>query len=527
MLNLNTFLNYNARNYPHKQAFIQGDNSMTFEELESSVNKVANGLTSMGIMPGDKIALSCPNLFYFPIIYYAILKTGAAIVPLSILLRPNEIALQLTHSESKAFFCFKDTPGLPMGTWGFEGFSQAESCKHFITIPTGSSATQPFENSISYFHLIQGQSDVYECYPTLETDTAVILYTSGTTGDPKGVEISHSAIVWNAQAAFNTFRGTQNDILLTALPLFHSFGQGCNMNCSIIGGMTNILMLKFDPVAALKEMHKHKVTILTAVPTMYWQLVQSGKTEETKALLPEIRQNLRLCGGGAAKVPPQISKDFYEMFGMKIYEGMGISESSGIVSLCSVDKEPVLGSIGVPIQGTEFKIIKEDGSDTEVNEIGELCFRGVSAMKEYYKNPEATQEVMLANGWIRSGDVGYVDETGNYFLVDRIKDLIIRGGRNIYPKEVEEVIMTHPAISMVAVIGIPDDKYGEEVKAYAVLKQGMAVTEAELMQWTKENIAGYKYPRYIQLVETLPMTASGKISKKDLKTLHKDTVNNN
>ena len=149
------------------------------------------------------------------------------------------------------------------------------------------------------------------------------------------------------------------------------------------------------------------------------------------------------------------------------------------------------------------------------------------SMKEYYKNPEVTQEVMLANGWIRSGDVGYEDETGNYFLVDRIKDLIIRGGRNIYPKEVEEVIMTHPAISMVAVIGIPDDKYGEEVKAYAVLKQGMAVTEAELMQWTKENIAGYKYPRYIQLVETLPMTASGKISKKDLKTLHKDTVNNN
>jgi len=289
------------------------------------------------------------------------------------------------------------------------------------------------------------------------------------------------------------------------------------MNAAIMGGLTNVLLERFDPIATLKAMYTHKVSVLTAVPTMFWQLVHSGKTDETKDLIPTIRKNIRLCAGGAAKVPRQLSKDFQELFGIKIYEGMGISESAGIVSLCDISKEPILGSIGIPIVGTEFKIIKEDFAEAAPLVVGELCIRGASIMTGYYKNPEATFANFVEGGWFRTGDLAYVDAQGNYFLVDRIKDLIIRGGRNIYPKEIEEVLLTHPAISMVAVIGVPDPQYGEEVKAFVVLKPNTALTAQELTLWAKEELSAYKYPRIISFVDSLPLTASGKIAKKELK----------
>lgn len=517
MLNLNSFLSYNARNHPYKIAFIQGDQFITYAELEKQINKVANGLVALGIQPGDKIAVSCPNRFYFPIINYGALKIGAIAVPFSILLKAHEISHQLKHSDSKVYFCYEDTPQLSMGTDGIEGFKSSHSCTHFISIPVDVGNPQHIEGYKNYIDLIEGQSDEFTCYPTTETDTAIILYTSGTTADPKGVEISHSAIVWNARACLSTFRGTVDDIILTALPLFHIFGYSCNMNAAIMGGLTNVLLERFNPVETLKAMYSHKVNILTAVPTMFWQLVHSGRTEETKDLIPSIKKNIRLCAGGAAKVPPQLSKDFQELFGIKIYEGMGISESAGIVSLCDISKEPILGSIGIPIVGTEFKIITTDFLEASPQVIGELCIRGVSVMKGYYKNPEATLANFLEGGWFRTGDLAYIDEHGNYFLVDRIKDLIIRGGRNIYPKEIEEVLMTHPAISMVAVIGIPDQQYGEEVKAFIVLKPHTNLSEHDLNLWARKELSAYKYPRIISFVDSLPLTASGKIAKKELK----------
>lgn len=520
MLNLNLFLSYHANKNPLKSAFIQQESELSFKAMEEQVNQTANSLISIGIQTGDKVAMTCPNLFSFPIVYYAILKVGAVVVPLSLLLKSSEIEQQLTHSECKAYICFEGTEALPTGEWGLGAFEKVSTCQYLIVIPSGIGKIQYTENVRSLVDLVKSQSKELDIYPTQPSDTAVILYTSGTTGDPKGVEISHSALVWSAQASFNVFQASKNDIILTALPLFHSFGQGCNMNCSIIGGMTNILMLKFDPLSALEHMHKYKVTMLTGVPTMYWQLVECGRQEGIRHLIPDIRDNLRLCGGGAAKMPPQVTRDFYEMFGIKVYEGMGISESSGIVSLCDIDIDPVIGSIGKPIPGTEFKVIRDDLSSAKIDEVGEICIRGASVMKGYLKNEQATDEVSLEGGWIKSGDIGYKDEEGNYHLVDRKKDLIIRGGRNIYPMEVEELIMTHNSVSMVAVYGVSDDKYGEEIKASVILKQGESLTVDELREWVKERIASYKYPRYIEFLESLPLTASGKIFKKALREKH-------
>lgn len=521
MLNLNFFLSYHANNSPQKSAFIQEEKELTFRSMEEEVNKLGNALLELGIIPGDRVAMTCPNIFSFPIVYYAILKIGATVVPLSLLLKSTEIEKQLAHSECKAYFCFEGTDQLPTGKWGIEAFNKVHTCEYFICIPSGHHPMGLRDQMYSLADLVRGKSSKLDTYPSKEEGTAVILYTSGTTGDPKGVEISHSAIVWSAQASFNVFQASRKDVILTALPLFHSFGQGCNMNCSIVGGMTNILLIKFEPLAVLQQMHKYKVTMFTGVPTMFWQLIESGRKEGLKELVSEIRQHLRLCGGGAAKMPPQVTRDFYEMFGLKVYEGMGISECSGIVSLCNIDVDPVIGSIGMPIPGTEFKIIKDDLSSADIEEVGEICIRGASAMKGYLKSPKATAEVFLEGGWIRSGDLGYKDKEGNYHLVDRKKDLIIRGGRNIYPMEVEELIMIHPAVSMVAVYGVADDKYGEEIKASIVLKYGEIIELEELREWIKERIAGYKYPRYIEFVETLPLTASGKIFKKALRELHR------
>lgn len=520
MLNLNLFLSYHANTKPLKPAFIQHDQELTFKDMETEVNRIANALIRLGIESGDRVAMTCPNIFTFPIVYYAILKIGGTVVPLSLLLKTNEIEKQLAHSECKAYFCFEGTEQLPTGMWGVDAFNKVDTCEHFICIPSGSNTVLCHGNIHAMPTLLKEVSNDLMIYPSQPQDTAVILYTSGTTGEPKGVEISHSAIVWSAQASLNVFQGSQKDIILTALPLFHSFGQGCNMNSSIVGGMTNILMVKFEPLAVLEQMFKYKVTMFTGVPTMFWQLIETGHKEGFKDLLPEIRKNLRLCGGGAAKMPPQVTRDFYEMFGIKVYEGMGISESAGIVSLCNIDEDPVIGSVGKPIPGTEFKIIREDLSTADIDEVGELCIRGVSVMKGYLKNKRATDEVSLEGEWIRSGDIGYKGKDGNYHLVDRKKDLIIRGGRNVYPMEVEELIMTHPLVSMVAVYGVTDDKYGEEIKASIVLKHGGVIALEELQSWVKERIAGYKYPRYIEFVETLPLTASGKIFKKALREKH-------
>lgn len=514
MLNLSIVLEDSARKYPSKAAFTFMDTTLSYAQINGAANQVANGLVQKGIKPGDKVALSCLNVPYFPIIYYGILKAGAVVVPLSVLLKKEEIHYHLENSEAKAYFCFIGTPDLPMGTMGYAGFGEVDACEHFFMIMPKPEMPSSIEGTETLGTLMAGQSPQFDSVPTAETDTAVIIYTSGTTGRPKGAELSHSNLVQNTILSSDLVTAQTEDTMLTVLPLFHIFAMVVQMNVGVYKGLSNILLPRFDAEAVLALFRKHKVTIFVGVPTMYWGL--NSYLDEKGENVDDIKDYLRICASGGASLPVAVLEKFESRFDVAILEGFGMSEGSPVVTFNQLDVGRKPGSVGTPVWGVQVKLVGEDGNEVPVGEKGELLYKGHNVMKGYYNNPEATAQT-IQDGWLHSGDVAIKDEDGFYFIVDRTKDMIIRGGLNVYPREVEDVIMKHPAVSMVAVIGVPNEQMGEEIKAFVVLNAGQTVTEAELGSWTKENIAAYKYPRIIELVDALPMSATGKILKKELR----------
>jgi long-chain acyl-CoA synthetase len=344
----------------------------------------------------------------------------------------------------------------------------------------------------------------------------VILYTSGTTGQPKGAELRHRNIYDNTLAGVELFGAdrARPDTYLCVLPLFHSFGQTVIQNGAIAFGGTIVMMPRFEAQAALRLMLAHDVTFFAGVPTMYWGLL--GALDETIDVAT-LAANLRVAVAGGAALPAEIHKQFQERFGVTILEGYGLSETSPVVSFSRYGQEPRVGSVGVPISGVQMKLIDDDWSDGKdvPGEIGEIAIKGHNVMKGYYNRPEATAEA-VRDGWFRSGDLARKDEDGYYYIVDRSKDMIIRGGFNVYPRELEEVLMQHPAVSTVAVIGVPHESHGEEIKAVVVKTSGDPSTEDELVAWGKEQFAAYKYPRIVQFVDALPMTSTGKVLKREL-----------
>ena len=513
MLNLAIILEDSARRYPDKMAFQFMDTALTFTQINAAANQVANGLLQQGIQPGDKVGLSCLNLPYFPIIYFGILKAGAVVVPLSVLLKQDEIAYHLSDSEAKAYFCFEGNEALPMGTEGKAGFDQVAGCQHFYLITARPTDPPSIPGVSTLGMLMKGQAPSIETAQTSAEDTAVIIYTSGTTGRPKGAELTHSNLLLNAILSGDLVQVDHNDVILTVLPLFHIFAMTVCMNSGIYRGGSNVLLPKFDADAVLKLMLKHKVTIFAGVPTMYWGLLMH---DDPTIDIDQITKTLRICASGGAALPVQVLKDFEAKFHVPILEGYGMSEGSPVVTFNHLDVGRKPGSIGTPACGVEVKLVDEHDREVPIGEKGELLYRGHNVMKGYYKKPEANKST-LKNGWLYSGDVAIKDEDGFYYIVDRTKDMIIRGGFNVYPREVEEVMMKNEVISMVAVIGVPDEKLGEEIKAYVVLKKGATIDADQLMQWTKDHIASYKYPRIIEFVNTLPMSATGKILKKELR----------
>ncbi len=514
MLNLSIFLEDSARRYPDREAVVLGDTRLTYAQVNGAANQVANLLVSRGIRPGDKVALSCPNLPYFPILYYGILKAGAVVVPLNVLLKGREIAYHLGDSEAKAYFCFQGTADLPMGTEGHAGFEQADGCEQFFMVTADPAAASPVEGTETLGQALKDQSPVFESVQTQETDGAVILYTSGTTGQPKGAELSHSNLVMNALTCNRLFGSRPaGDTHLLTLPLFHSFGSSVQMNAGFSNAATLVLVPRFDAKQVVDLMQKEDITFFAGVPTMYWGLL-GALTDDVD--VDRIAANLRISVCGGASLPVEIIKSFKERFHVQILEGYGLSETSPVATFSDPDREPRPGSIGIPIWGVECKLIDPEWKTIEgADEVGEIAMRGHNIMKGYYNRPEATAEVMK-DGWFRSGDLARRDEDGYYYIVDRAKDMIIRGGYNVYPREIEEVLMTHEAVSLAAVVGIPDESHGEEIKAFIILNDGATVTEDELRGWAKEQMANYKYPRVIEFAPTLPMTATGKILKREL-----------
>ncbi len=514
MFNLAAILENSAREYPDKEAITFNHFRLSFKLVDDLANQVANGLRAAGIRKGDKVAFLCPNLPYFPIVYFGILKAGAIFVPLNVLLREREIAYHLADSDSVAFICFEGTETLPMGQIGHRGFKEAETCDRFWIIPTVPGGDSPIEGVPTLSDLMHDQPTTFETVQCRADDTCIIIYTSGTTGHPKGAELTHSNILMNCMSTRKLIEGGPEDTALAVLPLFHSFGLTGILNAAVLNGSRLVLVPRFEPAEVLRAFQDEGVTLFAGVPTMYWELLHYPEADQFD--LEKIASTWRLGVSGGAAMPVDLMLEFQEKFRIRILEGYGLSETSPAASFSREDMPQKIGSIGVPIWGVEMKVVDNDMNEVPRGESGEIVIRGHNVMKGYYKQDEANEEA-FRGGWFHTGDIGYQDDDGYFFIVDRIKDMIIRGGFNVYPREVEEALMMHPDITLAAVIGVPHEEYGEEIKAFVIPRPGATLTPDAIVAFGKKEIAGYKYPRIVELCEKLPIGPTGKVLKKELR----------
>jgi len=523
MLNLSILLEDSARTHPDRDALVLGDTRLTYAQVNAAANQVANLLVERGIEPGDKVALSCPNLPYFPIVYYGVLKAGAVVVPLNVLLKGREVAYHLADADVKAYFCFQGTADLAIGAEGHAGFLAAqadgEAVEQFFMITADPAAPSPIDGTETLGQALAGKSPVFDAVVTEPSDTAIILYTSGTTGQAKGAELSHSNTMMNVVTMNRLFGNLPaSDTHVLTLPLFHTFGATVQMHAGFASAATLLLVPRFDAEQVIGLMQKEEVTFFAGVPTMWWGLLAALDADPTVDV-ERIARNLRIGASGGASLPVEIITQVKQKLGVTILEGYGLSETSPVATFSDPNQDPRPGSIGVPIWGVEVKLIDDDWNEIDTaadqDAIGEIAIKGHNIMKGYYGRPEATAEA-IRNGWFRSGDLARRDADGFYYIVDRSKDMIIRGGFNVYPREIEEVLMTHPDVSLAAVVGVPHESHGEEVKAFVILNPGATTTTDELLAWGKEQMANYKYPRIVTFVDSLPMTATGKILKREL-----------
>jgi long-chain acyl-CoA synthetase len=490
-MNLASLLTESAQRDPDHVAIKLDDAELTFGLLNGATMHLAGLLRAHGVGPGDRVGIMLPNVPYFPVCYYGALRAGAIVVPMNVLLKRREVAFYLRDSGAKLVFAWH----------GFAEDAQGgadEAGAECVLVTPGE-----FDQQVGAADPDPGLAD------TADDDTAVILYTSGTTGTPKGAELTHANLSRNAEGSRNLFGLGSEAIALGALPLFHSFGQTCGMNATLGGGGTLTLIPRFDPGKALEIIQRDRVNIFQGVPTMYGAMLHHPERDrfDTSTLL--------LCASGGSAMPVELLRGFEAAFGCKILEGYGLSESSPVASFNHADRERKPGSIGTPIAGVEMRVVDEDGAEVAQGEVGEIVIRGYNVMKGYWHRPDATAETII-DGWLHTGDMGYVDEDGYFFIVDRKKDMIIRGGYNVYPREVEEVLYEHPDVREAAVLGVPHDEYGEEVAAAVALKDGATVSPDELRDYVKGQVAAYKYPRQVWIVDELPKGPTGKILKREI-----------
>jgi long-chain acyl-CoA synthetase len=490
--NLALNLTRTAAEHPDAIAVKLDDAAFDYGLLDNASQRISAMLEHKGVGPGDRVAIMLPNVPYFPAVYYGALRAGAVVVPMNVLLKGREVGYYLSDSGAKIIFAWHD-------------FMQAAEQGAEIAGGVEVVPVKPGE--------IEGLIFAHEPDAAVADvdgdDTAVILYTSGTTGKPKGAELTHSNLRKNVAAAVGLFEIGVGDVIFGGLPLFHSFGQTCTMNASICAGGCVTLLPRFDPAKALQIIERDSCSVFEGVPTMYGAMLNHPDRESVDVSC------LRVCASGGASMPVEVLRGFEEAFGCKVLEGYGLSETSPVASFNHPDRERKPGSIGTPLKGVEFRLVDDDGADVGPGEIGEILIKGHNVMKGYWQRPEATAE-SIKDGWFATGDMAKVDEDGYYFIVDRKKELIIRGGYNVYPREVEEVLYEHPAVREAAVVGIPHDEWGEEVGAAVALKDGESVGADELIAFVKEQVAGYKYPRRIWFVDELPKGPTGKILKREI-----------
>jgi len=509
-LNLAIVLETGAASRPQHTALIYAGRRITYAQLNRAANRCAAGLARLGLHAGDKVAVMLPNVPEFITAYFGILKLGSCVVPLNTLLKASEIAYQLEDSDASAWIV--DEALLPESQQALLG---VETCHHLII--SGGQAPPGWH---VLGELLDTSTPEFDTAQTTSDDTAVILYTAGVSGHPKGAELSHFNMFYNAALTADRLCGlTEKDVSLAVLPLFHAFGQTCVMNATLYAGGTLSLLPRFEPDKVLQVIQRDRVTVLLGVPTMFWYLQHYPGAKKYDW------GSLRLCCSGGAALAVDLMKQFEERYGLPIFEGYGLSETSPVASFNlppSVrrgnlpEKPPRPGSIGQPIYGVQMRIFDEKDHELPPGEVGEIVIRGHNVMKGYYKRPGPTAEAMRG-GWFHTGDLGRMDEEGYFYVVGRKKDFLIRGGLNIYAREVESVLLAHPAVSEAAVIGIPDEVMGEEIKAFVVLEQEEAVDAEDLIEYARKRMAAYKYPRYIEFRTELPKDATGRVIKRLLK----------
>jgi long-chain acyl-CoA synthetase len=489
--NLASILTDTAGEHGERTALKLDDAELTYEQLDEASARAAALVKAKGIEPGDRVGIMLPNVPYFAVVYYGVLRAGAVVVPMNVLLKGREVSFYLNDPEAKLLFAWHD-----FAEAAEKGADEAGA--ELILVKPG-----------EFEELLGEQEPDRDVVEREDDDTAVILYTSGTTGKPKGAELTHANLTRNAEIAVGLADSTHEDVALGALPLFHSFGQTCGLNASVKAGSCLTMIPRFDPAKALEIIQRDKVTVFQGVPTMYTAMLHLDDRDDYDTSC------LRACMSGGSAMPVEVMRGFEEAFGCKVLEGYGLSETSPVASFNHADRERKPGSIGTPIEGVEMRVVDEDGKEVDQGEVGEIVIKGHNVMKGYWNRSDATEEA-IKDGWFHSGDMGKVDEDGYFFIVDRKKEMIIRGGYNVYPREIEEVMYEHPAVAEVAVVGVPDDNMGEEVGAAVALKKGEDVSEDELRDFVKKEVANYKYPRRIWFVDELPKGPTGKILKREI-----------
>ncbi|TWT00068.1 fatty acid--CoA ligase family protein [Planomicrobium sp. CPCC 101079] len=484
----------------------------SYGEFEGTVAKFANALESLGVEKGDHVAFLLGNTPHFFISLYATMRIGATAVPINPIYAPSEIAYILNNSDAKVVVAVDAL--LPLIEKAHETLPTVSS---YVICETDPSATEKMaqlpeaakEKVHLFSSLLSAASVHHEPAAVAEDDNAVILYTSGTTGKPKGAMLTHGNLYSNARDVGEYLQISADDRVIATLPVFHVFALTVVVNAPLLQGAEIILLPRFNPKDVFEAIKEHKATVFAGVPTMYNFMNQLPGTETSDF------ESIRIAVSGGSAMPVALLHSFEEKFNVKISEGYGLSEASPVTCFNPIDRERKVGSIGTSIVNVENKVVNELGDEVPVGEVGELIVHGPNVMKGYYKMPEETNAA-IRDGWLYTGDLARVDEEGYFYIVDRKKDMIIVGGYNVYPREVEEVLFAHPGILEAAVVGLPDANFGEAVHAYVVLKD-QSVTIEDLHVYCKEHLAKYKMPSHFEVLEELPKNTTGKILRRALK----------
>jgi len=494
-----------AARIPDKTALIFGDRAFTYRELERLTNRAANGLKALGVKKGDRVTLFSQNSWEWVVSYLAIAKAGGVLNPVNAMLTAEELAFVVKDCGARVLMTTPDRAK------AVSHLKNGGSLKEIVVLGGA------IEGLVSFDALLAGQPDTIETPGNVPEELSTICYTSGTTGFPKGAMLSHYSVVLNAwlTAAMNV--RTQHDVQFTGLPLAHVYGTVV-MNLSFLLGLTFVMLEKFDAQKALESIQRHKVTIIDGVPTMYLYMLAHPDFDKYDL------SSLRVAVVGGQAMPPAKSTEWHKRTGTQVLELWGMTELAGPGIMQHSYCENRLGSVGIMMPFMQGRIVSPEDPSKElpVGEVGELMIKGPFNMIGYYGNEKATAETIESDGWLHSGDLCKVDADGYFFIVDRKKDMILTAGYNIYPAEIERIIVGHPAVAMVGVGAKPDAQKGEIAKAYVVLKPGASVEPSTIIDHCRQHLAAYKVPREVQIVPALPTTSSGKIMRRELKRLDQD-----